>query len=70
MSETTNNLLQQTNHTEEMCHCTTDISTEKLADEYNLPIVNRGLMMPVTYYWQNIALSYYQMFEAVAYADN
>ena len=67
MSETTENQKETTNELKEMCHCENDLSKVQLANEYNLPMVDGGLIWPETYYWQNMVLAYYQMFNAGLY---
>ncbi len=72
MSETTLNIPQQAKDYKKMCHCEADLTVETLTAEYNLPLINRELVWPATYYQENMAMyyAYMQMYNSGVYNDS
>jgi len=61
MSEVISNESSIAKDTKELCNCNNDLSKMELANEYNLPMANGDLVLPLAYVWNNYALAYYQM---------
>ena len=70
MSETFENKFEAKNDNTELCKDHNYAAKMEMATEYNLPMVSGDLIWPETYYWQNMMLAYYQMFNASLYNES
>ncbi|CAI2367719.1 unnamed protein product [Moneuplotes crassus] len=53
-----------------MCHCDADLTVEALTAKYDLPLINREMIWPAKYYWENMALAYFQMYNSAMNYEN
>ncbi|CAI2368314.1 unnamed protein product [Moneuplotes crassus] len=53
-----------------MCHCEVDLTVETLTAKYDLPMVNRELIWPTKYYWDNMMMACYQMYNSAMNNDD
>lgn len=67
MSELTLNIPEQAKEYKKMCHCEADLTIETLTHEYQLPLVNRQLLWPAKYYWENVTMAYLEVMNSGAY---